>query len=180
MTISYHTSIRPLDGKGQALKPMDIVLVKAIPNHYWCDPDFSELQNFAGSYGLISYVSDGIESEPYFLGNKSHPGWVNGDGSLVHLLTRRVGNGVIVTGDFWVPPADLVRLPFNALLMNIFVEYPWQMQDDEGGGSSLFIKDGMFEYDFIKRITEARLSVLNAAHNAAMNVLENSQNNPEK
>lgn len=176
MTNMYHTNLMPLDSRGATLKPLDIVIINSVPSHYWVDHEFSHLKDFEGSYGLITYAGDGVEVEPYFNGDKNHPGWVSANGSVVHVLSRRAVGDEIITWDFWIPPGNLKKLPFNTMIMNIFVEYPWQMRCDDGPGSILFIRKGLKEFDFIKIICEAPLDLLEKAHSAAMEILDGFPN----
>jgi hypothetical protein len=169
----YHTDLRPLDCNGVPMKPLDLVVINEIPEHYWLDPDFATLRKYGGCYGLITYSNDGgIEYPPYFLGNRQHPGWVSGDGGVVNVLSHRVTDERdVATGEFWIPPTSLRKIPFNSLIMNIFVEYPWQMGEEDGPGSTFFVREGIPEYEHIKRILETPRAVLEAAHQAAMAVL---------
>lgn len=171
MTDIYQTALRPLDCDGRAMKPLDLVIIKEVPEHYWADPDCSELKSFEGCYGLITYPTDGVESQPYYLGNKNHPGWVSGDGTKVNVLARRVRHTEVVSWDLWAPSNCLEKIPFNSLIMNIFAEYPWQMKSEDGPGSILFIREGVPEFDYIKRLVNTSRRVLDKAHAAAMAVL---------
>ena len=174
----YHTSLRPGDCNGITLKPLDLVVINRLPEHYWQDPIFANLSEFSGCYGLITYSSEGAEGvteyQPYFRGNKEHPGWVSGDGSVVNVLSRRISGESVVSCEFWIPPVDLRKIPFNCLIMNVFAEYPWQMAESAGPSSRFFVKRGMPEYDYIKMILQRPHSTLEAAHKAAMTILERS------
>jgi hypothetical protein len=170
----YHTDLRPLDCNGSPLKPLDLVVINEVPKHYWKEPEVAHLKKCAGNYGLITYSSEyGEEIQPYILGNKRHPGWVNGDCGVVcvmaHLITDEHD---VMTCEFWIPPTSLRKIPFNSLIMNIFVEYPWQMGEVDGPSSTFFVRKGIPEYEHIKRIMETPLAVLEAAHQAAMAVLD--------
>jgi hypothetical protein len=164
----YHTPIRPLDCHGVPLQPLDLVLINSVPSHYWAEVGTSSLREFEGQYGLITYYGSDSEYEPYYLGNRAHPGWVSGDGSVVNVRSRRVADDSIMTADFWIPPAALQRLKFNLLIMNIFVEYPWQMREPDGPSSTLFIRRGMQEFDRLEQLLRVPYVEMVAAHDAAM------------
>ncbi len=171
----YHTNKRPRDKNGNTLKPLDLVILGDIPEHYWVDPGFSSLKKYKGCYGLITYEDrDGIVYNPYYLGDKNHPGWVNSEGSVVNVLTRRIDmdNEAVASWQFWLPPETLQKIPYNALIMNIFAEYPWQMKEENGPSDYLFIRKGVEEYQYIKKIMETPYKKLVAAHDAAMNILD--------
>jgi hypothetical protein len=170
----YHTDLRPLDYNGSPMKPLDLVVINEVPKHYWEEPEVADLKKFVGLYGLITYANDGeSEYSPYFRGNKQHPGWVSGDGGVVNVLSHRITEEHdVMTCEFWIPPTSLRKIPFNSLIMNIFVEYPWQMGEVDGPSSTFFVREGIPEYEHIKRILETPLAVLEAAHQAAMAVLD--------
>jgi hypothetical protein len=174
MTDHFHTGLRPLDGRGEPLKPLDLVVIEAVPWHYWAEPETETLKQYAGRYGLITYYGVGPHAEPYYYGKKDHPGWVSGDGGVVNVLTRRVAGDEIASYEFWIPPSDLRKIPFNALIMNVFVEYPWQMRDTDGPSDSLFIREPLEEFSRLKTILETPLHVLQAAHDAAMSIIANA------
>ncbi|NJO55450.1 MAG: hypothetical protein HC834_02815 [Rhodospirillales bacterium] len=89
MTV-YHTNITPLEKNGVALKPLDLVVVDQIPEHFWADPEFRQLKDYAGSYGLVTYYGAGTgpSCSPWYFDRKGHPGWVMADGSAVNVLCR--------------------------------------------------------------------------------------------
>ena len=59
--------------------------------------------------------------------------------------------------------------------MNVFVEYPWQMEHieppEEGPSDYLFIRKGIPQYEYLKRILTTPYEDLVKAHDAAMKVL---------
>ena len=166
----YHTSIRPVDGSGQELKPLDLVILGDIPEHYWSDSP--TLKEYAGAYGLVTYHPslDGVGHDPFYNRNKNHPGWVNSTGEVVFVESHRIKKDeeAIYSCEFWLPSASLTRIPFNSLIMNIFVEYPWQMGDVDGPSDYMFIRSGIPEYEYIKKIMCTPYQKLVDAHNAAM------------
>lgn len=170
---NHYSAVQPLDHSGNRLKPLDLVIIQEVPKHYWLDPEFSSLRLYRGCYGLITYAEqEAGEYLPYYMGNPLHPGWASGDGSAVHVLARRTDGDVIWSWDAWLPPNTLQRIPYNCILMNIFSEYPWQMREDDGPGSTLFVRKGIPEFDYLNKIMCAPYSTLLLAHEAAMNVLE--------
>lgn len=171
MTDYFHTKLRPLDGRGEPLKPLDLVIIDAVPKHYWAEEGLEGLKEYAGRYGLITYYGAGPTAEPYYFGKKDHPGWVSADGGVVNVATRRVAGDEIASCEFWIPPSDLRKIPFNALIMNVFVEYPWQMGDTDGPSDSLFIREPLEEFTRLKMILDTPLHVLQLAHDAAMSVI---------
>ncbi len=176
MSRRFHTELMPHDCNGLLLQPMDLVSIGAIPSHYWSDPEFNSLQNFSGGYGLITYYPGSeIEFDPYFQGDKDHPGWVSREAKLVYVLSRRIENAHVATCDFWLPPQSLKKLPFNSIIMNIFAQYPWQMREADGPGSELFVSEGMKQFDYLRAIIQTPYSELVKAHEAAMAVLKFSQ-----
>lgn len=177
----YHTELVPIDRSGQPLKPMDLVIIEEIPDYYWAesdcaDPGLYSLKLYAGCYGLVNYAEqDGVEYLPFFLGNKKHPGWVNGEGNVVHVHSRRSNGEEILSWDFWLPSGLVRKIPYNSIVMNIFVEYPWQMRDDDGPSCSLFIRKGMREFEYISKILQTPYDVLVHAHEAAMEIISQGQ-----
>jgi hypothetical protein len=169
----YHNDQRPSDRNGVSLKPLDLVVVASIPEHFWADPEFRQLKEYAGSYGLVTYYDAGTgpSCSPWHFDRKGHPGWVMADNSAVNVLCRRVAGDVITSYDFWIPPATLTKIPYNVLVMTIFADYPWQMNEDEGPSAYPFIRGGMPEFDHIRRIIETPYAKLVEAHDAAMAVL---------
>lgn len=174
-SMTYHTEARPLDINGKAIKPLDLVMLGDIPEHNWSDKEFQSLKKYAGCYGLVTYHSfgDGVY-EPYYNRNKDHPGWVSGDGKTVFVESRTIDKEkkCVLSWGFWLPASSLTLIPYNILIMNIFVEYPWQMQEVDGPSDYLFIRDGIPEYEHIKRIMTAPYEKLVEAHNAAMSILK--------
>lgn len=172
----FHTELAPTDKLGQPLKPMDLVIIDEIPDHYWVDsgctdPGLYSLKLYAGCYGLVSYAEqDGVEYLPFFLGNKKHPGWVNGEGNVVHVRSRRSNGEEILSWDFWLPTTTIRKIPYNCLVMNIFVEYPWQMRNEGGPGSTLFVRDGMPEFDYLSKVMKTPYELLVRAHDTAMGI----------
>lgn len=167
----YHTDLRPKDRQGEAISPLDIVIIEEVPQHYWADPLFASLKLYSGCYGLITYAEqEAGEYLPYYMEDKSHPGWVSGDGSVVHVLSRRTEGNAILSWDFWVPPKALRKIPYDCLVMNIFVEYPWQMRNESGPGSTLFVRDGMPEFDYLSKVMKTPYDLLVRAHDAAMGI----------
>jgi hypothetical protein len=174
MTDHFHTKLRPLDSRGEPLKPLDLVIIEAVPEHYWAETGVESLKEYTGQYGLVTYYGVGPHVEPYHFGRKDHPGWVSGDGGVVNVLTRRIDGDAIASCEFWIPPSDLRKIPFNTLIMNVFVEYPWAMGDTDGPSDCLFIRAPLEEFFRIKTILDAPLHVLQSAHDAAMNVIVNA------
>jgi hypothetical protein len=155
MTDLYHTKIFPSDCNGHQIKPMDLVIINSVPEYYWREVGCSALQNFSGCYGLVTYYPGEGECEPFYLGNKEHPGWTSSDRKLVFVLSRQIIENRVMTYNFWLDPKQLNRIPFNALIMNIFSQLPWQMQQVDGPSSELFIKEGMSEFAYLKKIMQA-------------------------
>jgi hypothetical protein len=165
MSDLYHTNVFPEDSNGQPIKPMDLVIIDCVPELYWTEPGCSVLQSFAGCYGLVTYHPGEGECEPFYLGNKEHPGWTSGDRKLVFVLGRQIIGDRVMTYDFWLDPKNLTRIPFNSFVMNIFSQLPWQMQEVDGPSSELFIKEGMPEFAYLKKIMQTpykKLAFINA------------------
>jgi hypothetical protein len=168
----YHTHLRPEDSEGNSLKPLDIVIIQEVPEHYWQEPDSRNLREFAGCYGLLNYAIEYGEGQPYHLDNPDHPGWVSRDGSVVRVVSRCLRQTEIVTCEFWLPPRNLKKIQFNSFVLNIFSEYPWQMREDDGPGSYFFLKSGLSEFEYLKKIMSTPIHVLNEAHMAAMKIID--------
>lgn len=152
---------------------MDIVRLGSIPSHYWSDLDDDSMRKFAGCYGLVTfYPGAATEYDRFFAGDRKHLGWVSPDGDLIFVLSRRIEDDRIWTGELWVPSRSVVKLPLNVLILNIFAQYPWQVRDADGPGCELFVHNGMQEFDHIKNIIEARYEALVEAHEAAMAVMK--------
>ncbi|MEO0614310.1 MAG: hypothetical protein AAFY83_13460 [Pseudomonadota bacterium] len=170
----YHTTIRPKARNGMLIKPLDLVVLGDIPEHYWADEGFRYLKEYAGCYGLVTYHSFGDCSyAPFYNENKDHPGWVNGEGTVLCVESKRIDreNQTVTSWQFWMPSSSLLRIPFNSLIMNIFVEYPWQMREVDGPSDYLFIRSGIPEYEHIKKIMDTPYEKLVEAHNAAMDIV---------
>jgi hypothetical protein len=166
----FHTSLRPKDQHGIELQPLDLVIVSEIPTHYYADPDFAALRNYRGCYGLITY----FRNEPFFYGEKDNPGWLSSDGSEVYVLTHRMGENAVYSFDFWLPTANLVKIPYNIPIMSIFSEYPWQMPDYNGPSSHDFVVRGMEQFRQIELILNTPHDELVKAHDAVAAVLMNA------
>src|SRR5436190_9028072 len=169
----------PIDKKGQELKPLDLVIVGEIPEHYYSDIDPESavvLKGYQGKYGLITYFMH----EPFYYDNKNHPGWVSGDGSVVYVESHAVNAGHISTYGFWLPPSTLLKIPDNFLIMNVFSDLPWEMTDENGPGSKHFIVEGMERFHTIKRILDTPYEVLAVAHEAAVTVLNANRGGAQK
>ena len=52
---TYHTPLRPLEGSGLRLKPLDLVVLGSIPEDYWYEEGAEHLKHYAGKYGIIKY-----------------------------------------------------------------------------------------------------------------------------
>jgi hypothetical protein len=163
----FHTSLRPTDQSGKKLQPLDLVMIGDIPAHYYDDPDFMVLKEYAGNYGILTYFL----GEPFYYGRKSHPGWTDGEVESVNVLSRRVCDDAICSMDFWIPACTLKKIPYNSLIMNVFADYPWQMLDDDGPSDHHFVVRGMEQFDHIERILSAPYGDLVNAHEAAMKAL---------
>lgn len=170
--------MQAVDSAGRVLKPLDLVVINQVPKYYCSDSDGEWFSRFSGSYGLITYSrgSDGAY-EAFYSGDKTHPGWVSNSGRAVNVLARRLEADVTAAWEFWVPPEDVTRIPFNFLIMSLFTDYPWQMRDVDGPGVSHFMRAGFPEYDLLKRIVSSPYSVLVDAHRAAMEVLDRESPN---
>lgn len=171
----YHTLVKPVDVNGKAIKPLDLVVLGDIPEHNWSDKEFRSLKEYAGCYGLVTYHSFGDRVyEPYYNRNNDHPGWVSGDGKTVFVESRKIDaeKNTVISWGFWMPASSLTLIPYNCLIMNIFVEYPWQMQEADGPEDYLFIREGIPEFDYLKRLIVTPYQKLVEAHNAAMSILK--------
>lgn len=169
----YHTDLQPKSKDGTIIKPLDLVITGEIPQHYWQDPNFTNLKNYQGCYGLVTYseADMGTVCSPWSYGRKGHPGWVDLDGSHVNVLCRRISDNSVTSYDFWLPTISLTKIPYNSLIMNIFADYPWQMQDTEGPSSTFFIREGMEEFAHIKKIMDTPYERLVEAHDKAMDII---------
>ena len=165
----FHTSVRPFDSKHQKLQPLDLVIIDKVPESDYQEEGFEFIKNYEGKYGLITYYTS---SEPYYHDDKNHPGWVSPDGSVVCVWSHAINDRAITSWDFWLPPENLTRIPYNFLVMSIFSEFPWQMLDSDGPSSHHFVVEGMEQFAYIKRILETPYEVLVDAHNAATAVLD--------
>ncbi len=172
----YHTDKRPLDKSGHELRPLDLVILGDIPWHYWIDEGSERLKRFGGCYGLVTYHPSigGCGYDPFYNRNKAHPGWTSGDAKTVYVESHRVDaeEQAVFSCGFWLPSASLTWIPFNSLIMNAFVEYPWQMNEVDGPSDYLFIRAGLPEYEYLKRIMNAPYQKLVEAHEAAMAALD--------
>ncbi|WP_068460021.1 hypothetical protein [Hyphomicrobium sulfonivorans] len=168
----FHTDMRPPDSTGAPLKPLDIVILGEIPEHYWVDSEDQSLRNYAGCYGLVTYRGEGPVFDPYYIENHGHPGWVSEDGRVVNVLSRRLCDNAICSAEFWMPPANLQKIPYNSLIVDLFAQYPWEMNDTTGPSSRLFITNKVQEFAYLKRILETPLDRLQRAHAAAVAVLD--------
>lgn len=172
----YHTDKRPLDKSGHELRPLDLVILGDIPRHFWSDKGSERLKRFGGCYGLVTYYPslDGVIYDPFYNRNNEHPGWVSGDATIVYVWSHRVDaeEQAVFSEEFWLPAASLTWIPFNSLIMNIFVEYPWEMHEPDGPDSYRFIRSGIPEYEHLKRIMNAPYQKLVEAHDAAMAALD--------
>ncbi|MEZ5901202.1 MAG: hypothetical protein R3D51_17110 [Hyphomicrobiaceae bacterium] len=167
----FYSNTVPKDRYGSVLKPMDLVILGDIPEHYWKDPEFSDLKEFSGCYGLITYFpANGPDHEAFYHGDPNHPGWVSGDGDTIYVLSRRIADGFVVSYDFWMPTNHITRIPFNSLIMNIFSQLPWQIAED--GATKLFVSKGLREFDYIEKLMGLPYERLVLAHAAAMSLIE--------
>lgn len=164
----FHTSVRPLDSKNQELRPLDLVIIDKVPECHHQEEGLEFIRNYEGKYGLITYFM----GQPYYYDKKDHPGWVSSDGTVVCVWSHAIDDGVITAWDFWLPPENLTRIPYNFLIMNIFAEFPWQMRDTDGPSDHNFVVEGMEQFAQIKAIMETPYETLVDAHNAAAAVLK--------
>jgi hypothetical protein len=164
----FHTSVRPLDAKNQELRPLDLVIINEIPSFHYEEEGLEFIRNYEGKYGLLTYFL----GAPHYYDDKSHPGWVSPDGSVVCVWSHAINGGAVTSWDLWIPPENLTRIPHNFLIMNLFSEFPWQMLDSDGPSDHNFVVEGMEQFAYIKRILETPYETLVDAHNAATAVLD--------
>lgn len=169
----YHTDERPRDLYGQKLKPLDLVLIEKIPATYWEEEGCEKIKLFEGCYGIINYWTAEKTHSPFYNGLKGNLAWISKDATWVNVATRRhdAEEECFFSYDFWLPAKELSKIPYNSLIMNLFVEYPWDMQEVDGPSSELFIRKGIPEYEYLKKISETPYKDLVTAHNAAMSGL---------
>lgn len=167
----YQIGERPLDAVGAELCPLDLVIIRKVPEHYYADPEFASLEDYKGRFGLVTYSAAGKATEPYYAGRHEHPGWVDGTLSHVNVLSRRISVDEIYSYEFWVPVADLLRIPYNSLIMNIFADYPWEMLEEDGPSSHPFLVRGMPQFAHIEMVMTRPYEDLVAAHDAAIGIL---------
>lgn len=174
----YHTDVQPVDEGGKVLKPLDLVLIGDIPEYYWNETETESLKAYEGTIGLVNYEErESAYCNPYRVDKTYYPGWVNNDGDFVQVDTRRHDqeNDCILSFGFWLPAKNLKKIPYNSLIMNIFVEYPWQMGEEDGPSTYHFIRKGVPEYDYLAMILDMPYERLQRAHEAAMSVLKIDQ-----
>lgn len=161
----------PRDKNGVVLRPLDIVIMGDIPEHYYADIDeesSAALKKFAGGYGLISYSGN----EPFYGKGKFHPGWTNQDATVVNVLSHAINGDHVSSYEFWLPANSVERIPYNLIIMNLFSEYPWEMNEDDGPGSYRFIREGMPQFEMVRLILTSTYDDLVSAHNGAMRCLD--------
>ena len=160
----FHTQLRPLDRNGLPLKPLDLVVIGDIPEGYWAEPETAGLKDFAGKYGLVTYLMN----EPWYFGIKDCPAWVSPIGEWVNVVSRRIDVDIVHQYDFILPPSSVAKIPHNVVIEAIFADYPCQMTDDDGPSSHHFIVRGMEQFAFIERVLNTTHEDLEKAHAAAI------------
>jgi hypothetical protein len=163
----FHTKLRPIDGRGIALKPLDLVVIKKLDWQDKEDDQFPFLRDYEGGYGLVTYFA----KEPFYFGNREHPGWVSRDGKSVNVYARKISGDVITSWDFWIPAANLWRIPYNVFIMSVFAEYPIELADDEGPSSHHFLVRGMEQFRVIEQVLKTPYESLVRAHETAFETM---------
>ena len=163
----FHTSVRPHDMNGGPLQPLDLVVLSEIPEHFWIEPGFEGLKDYAGKFGMVTYLTDG----PYYFDMKGYPGWASPTGELVHVIATKIRDDCVYRYEFALPPSTVRRIPYNSIIMSLFADYPWQMPDDEGPSDHPFVIRGMEQFAFIERVLSTPYDELEKAHRAAVQFL---------
>ncbi len=167
----------PKDRNGTSLKVLDFVVIGEIPSHYYSDPGITAetskvLNSYSGKYGLITYPLN----ERYYPGTALSPSWLSLDGTHVHVLSHAINHSHVSSYDFWLPSITLEKIPQNLLIQSVFAEFSWEMECVGGQDDVYVVVQGMEQFDLIKAILDAPYDVLKTAHEAAMAVLERTQN----
>lgn len=125
MTSKWESTVEryPVDAAGERLNVFDIVKILQIPDYYFLGESderyISAIRGYQGCYAIIKYSmwpdKDGVTR------------WY-GENDMLIVEATKAKDDNITAFQFTIPPAMLRKVPFNLLLMNLFVDYDWQVQ----------------------------------------------------
>jgi len=177
-------SKQPADCHGAPLSAFDIVRLLRLPD--WgrlnADSDVTKaaFQDHKSCYGLVTYSR-----------RPDRDGWRRWHGPDNHVFIEVVKiTGLVVTAyGFVVPSSYVERLPYNAIIMNIFADFDWH-----SGWDTIFkaediqkwtprlpevieeaVTSGTKAFEVIKAILETPYETLLAAHDEAAKIIGASQ-----
>ena len=172
---------RQADCHGAVLSAFDIVRLLRLPDYVWADADSKQIraayQGYIQCYGLVKY------SRYHDLDGKRI--WYGPNSNILVELVKIAGE-VATAYEFVVPPDCVERIPYNALIMNIFGNCDWQIHwkslctaDEDlpewnprpSEQTKWSVQSGTKMYEIVKAIYETPYETLVAAHNAAAKVI---------
>ena len=116
---------RPRDCNGTVLSAFDIVRIMYLPDYIFADADTQELRDtykgYEHCYAIIKYAR-----------YPDQDGWRRwyGNNGLILVEATKATELFITVYEFVIPPQCVERLPFNSVIMNLFVNFDWQIHWD--------------------------------------------------